>query len=167
MELETYERGPELFMDKNGNHVDLVVEGGLFQLGWIKVGGVIGKSPRLTVKLPKNYSQNLKLDGSSGILKLRNLTLNDVHFSTTSGHVDGSGLTVRRIGGNSTSGNIRLKLNDQSPDLTLETTTASGGRDIDFAIKGSERGNRFSGRIGKGTNQVRLKTSSGNIAIAP
>lgn len=187
VELDTYERGPELSMNKNGDHVDIVTEGGVFQLGFIKVGGFSGKAPKMTVRVPKNYRQNLKLDGSAGNVKLRNLNLDEVHFSTKSSHVEGSGIIARRIEGNSASGNIsisfekfatelnlssasgniRLSLNDKNPDLTLETTTASGSKNIDFPIKGSKNGDGFSGMIGEGTHKVRLKTSSGSISLAP
>lgn len=187
VELDTYERGPELSVNKNGDHVDIVAEGGVFQLGFIKIGGFSRKSPMMTIKVPENYRKNLNFEGTAGNVKLRNLNLNEVRFSTKSSHVDGAGITARRINGNSASGNIsisfekfatemnlssasgniRLELNDKHPDVTLETTTASGSREIDFPIKGSKNSEGFSGTIGKGTHKVRLKTSSGSISLTP
>ncbi|OYD09606.1 DUF4097 family beta strand repeat-containing protein [Paludifilum halophilum] len=181
--FDTFERGPKLSMNRRGDHVDIATERGGLQIGFIKLGGYSSDPPKMTVKIPNNHKQDLKLEGSSGNVQLRNLNLNQIDFSASASDVNGGGITANRINGSSTSGsisiafekfatdanlssssgNIDLSLNDESPDLTLETATTSGNRKIDFPMSGSEE----SGTIGEGTHHVQLETTSGNISVTP
>lgn len=181
--FDTFERGPKLSMNRRGDHVDISTERGGLQIGFIKLGGYSSAPPKITVKVPANYRQDLSLEGSSGNIDLRNLDLNQVQFSASASDVNGVGITASRINGSSTSGNIsigfkkfatemnlssssgniNLNLNEKSPNLTLEVATKSGSKNIDFPIRGNEE----SGTIGQGTHTVLLKTTSGDIAVTP
>ncbi|PTM58823.1 DUF4097 family beta strand repeat-containing protein [Desmospora activa] len=181
--LDTFERGPRLSMNQRGDHVDISTEWEGLRIGIMKIGGYLTDPPKVTVKVPKDYNQDLNLEGSSGNIELRNLNLNQLQFSASASNVNGEGITAKRINGSttsggisiafgkfsthmnlsSTSGNIDLNLNDESPDLTLRIATKSGSKSIDFPVSGNEE----SGTIGDGTHQVQLDTTSGGISVAP
>jgi hypothetical protein len=64
------------------------------------------------------------------------------------------------------SGNVALRMDDE-PDVDVSVTTMAGRVDSDFPIK-SDRGpigRRFSGRVGSGGADLRIKTLSGRVAL--
>lgn len=181
--LATTENGPKLALSKSDSSVDIGTEGGEFRLGIITLSQSLG--PKLSVNVPKSFQHNVQFSGSSGSIKLRDLSLDRIQFDTTSGRFDAHGLTAQHISGSttsggvsidfatfatdinlsSTSGNIRLKLNEKQPNLSVRATTTSGSKQVDFTMSRSSDKHTLSGTSGNGEHDVQLKATSGNITV--
>ncbi len=125
----------------------------------------------IEVYLPKNYSQNLtvtstsgkidfsnmnlnlsllRLNNTSGVIKVDNTTASEIHFSSTSGTLDLGHMQANNIRLETTSGSITCtKLNGN-----VTCTTTSGNIDVKSALgSGNYRANN-SGKLNVGYSEV-------------
>lgn len=186
--LDTNDRGPELAVTKNGDQLEVAAKGPMFRFGLIHIGRLFGNhQPTLTVKVPEGYERNLKIDGTSGDVALMGLVLEHLEVKSSSGNVDAKDMIAHEVEGMTSSGNmaitfaefrtnmhvtsssgdIRIRLNEENPDVSLEAETASGSTYVDFPMQGSSGGKHTSGTIGNGDYEINLRTSSGNISLSP
>ena len=141
-------------------------------------------------KLSLNGVQTMKegaLSTSNGAITGQNVNIQNLTFNTFSGSVNIDGLTSGSITGETSSGNVDLKLNDGGSAqintfsgrvaLTLPPNTGysytldtfSGGIEVNDGGAGNivtERSkDSMRGTVGSGGNDINIETSSGGISI--
>ena len=217
MTYETFENGPEIKL-REGKTLRVVESNDWpFFISF-------DQSPRLTLYLPIDFNETIKIDTSSGDVDASELLLSqlDIHLSSgditiddtqvndlaldlSSGDVDLTHvvtefLTIKtssgdvtlnhiegEVSGRSSSGDVSVTLADlsndfaydlssgdfdmsilKSPqDMDLNASCSSGDVEVDFDLDDYDRDedNKIIGRIGPGTYDLDIHTSSGDIEI--
>ncbi|WP_167434076.1 DUF4097 family beta strand repeat-containing protein [Paenibacillus silvae] len=122
--------------------------------------------PAITVKIPPDYKGTLRLNSSSGAVKI-NQFHSGLSVEGTSGSIE---LTVDHIVSDirlaSTSGNITLRMAETTPDVSWTLESRSGRHSHALRWQQSSKNKHISqGVTGRGTHKVHITTRSGNIAI--
>src|SRR5215475_6600922 len=141
--------------------------------GDVEVTGVSGDL------LAKSTSGAVTVRGVTGAVNARS-TSGNVHVGEITGTVSGKSTSgnveveIRQLSGAgdmefaSTSGNVRVKM-PGNLDADVRMSTTSGGLKTDFplTIEEPERGSgrRASGRVGGGSRNLRLSSTSGNVSL--
>jgi DUF4097 and DUF4098 domain-containing protein YvlB len=141
--------------------------------GDVEVTGVSGDL------LAKSTSGNVTVRGVTGAVNARS-TSGNVHVGEINGTVSGKSTSgnveveIMQLGGAgdmefaSTSGNVRVKL-PANLDADVRMSTTSGGLKTDFplTIEEPERGHgrRAAGRVGGGSRNLRLSSTSGSVSL--
>ena len=145
-------------------------------------------SIRFEVKVPRgdykfdaisSVSGDVEVTGVSGELRARS-TSGNVHVGEINGTVSGRSTSgnveveIAQLSGAgdmefvSTSGNVRVKL-PSNLDADVRMSTTSGGLKTDFplTIEEPERGpgRRAAGRVGGGSRNLRLSSTSGSVSL--
>lgn len=105
------------------------------------------------------------METSSGAIRVSRAGGN-FELQSTSGKVSLSidSFDSNRVKMDSTSGSITLEL-PANAGFSLEARSTSGGIQSEFAVSGDSGRNLLTGKVGEGTGQVSLHTTSGNINI--
>ena len=127
----------------------------------------------------RSTSGNVTVSGVSGAVNA-NSTSGDVHVGEVNGTVNARSTSgdvvveIVQLNGagdmafTSTSGNVRVKL-PANLDAEVRMSTTSGGLKTDFplTIEEPERGpgRRATGRIGGGSRNLKLTSTSGNVSL--
>lgn len=127
----------------------------------------IGRMPELSVRIPAEYAGKVVIDGSSGQVTGTGLQNQSLQVKGRSGNIS---LTFTRLNHDvevsATSGNVKIQLEEETPDATWMLQSGSGHRSIAVPLEDRKESNRKTeGRSGDGQHEVKLKTSSGNISI--
>jgi DUF4097 and DUF4098 domain-containing protein YvlB len=127
-------------------------------------------SIRFEVKVPRGNYKFDAISSTSGDVEVTGVS-GDLRAKSTSGNVE---VEIAQLNGAgdmdfaSTSGNVRVKL-PANLDADVRMSTASGGLKTDFplTIEEPERGpgRRASGRIGGGSRNLRLSSTSGSVSL--
>jgi DUF4097 and DUF4098 domain-containing protein YvlB len=141
--------------------------------GDVEVSGVIGDLRA------KSISGNVTVRGVAGAVNASS-TSGNVHVGDINGTVSGKSTSgnveveILQLSGAgdmdfaSTSGNVRVKL-PSSLDADVRMSTTSGGLKTDFPLTVDEPdsgpGRRAAGRIGGGSRNLRLSSTSGNVSL--
>lgn len=151
---------PELTLEKSGSKLNISVKMQKVYIGFTSM------DINLDIYIPKNYSQDLGFDLSSGDVIMNNsLTLNNLDFSLSSGDVTIADLTCNKLFYHSSSGSLEaVKLNTKETEFEL----SSGHINIsDFT--GSLTGESSSGDINiaykEFNDNVDVHVSSGEIKL--
>ncbi|WP_433749650.1 DUF4097 family beta strand repeat-containing protein [Paenibacillus amylolyticus] len=126
----------------------------------------LANQPVITVKVPLHYEGDLRINSSSGTVKINHIQ-SDLSVDGTSGSIE---LTTERILSNihlaSTSGNITLSVVEENPDVNWTLESRSGRRSHSLDLQHIRDNKHTSkGTTGQGTYQVHILTKSGNISI--
>lgn len=159
LKLKSYRNGPELFIDK-GNTLKIEVKKPKFRLFSFNRGKV-----KLTVVLPNDYNDNLKIVSSSGDVRASGLELQNLDIKLSSGDLNTENITGESVKLSASSGDMELK-NVAVEDM--DVVLSSGSLEIDGFI-GRLNGRLSSGsvdmKIDKLIDDIKFKLSSGNIKI--
>jgi hypothetical protein len=123
-------------------------------------------SIRFEVKVPRANYKFDSISSVSGDVEVTGVS-GDLQARSTSGNV-----TVRGVAGavnaRSTSGNVRVKL-PANLDADVRMSTKSGGLKTDFPLTIEEPdqgpGRRAAGRVGGGSRNLRLSSTSGSVSL--
>ncbi|MFD2114598.1 DUF4097 family beta strand repeat-containing protein [Paenibacillus yanchengensis] len=123
--------------------------------------------PKLLIRIPTSYKEQLVIKGSSGHTKVNNVQLQQLEVLTRSGHVsleydniDSNILVIAR------SGNIRLFLKEKEPNVQWLLESNSGKRSIQIPLENPNQTNKKTeGQTGNGAFRVHFQTTSGNINV--
>lgn len=127
----------------------------------------IGRMPELSVRIPADYAGKVVIDGYSGHVAGTGLQSHSLEVKGKSGNIS---LAFTRLNNDvevsATSRNVKIQLNEQTPDATWMLRSGSGHRSIAVPLEDRKESKRKTeGRSGDGQHVVKLKTSSGNISI--
>lgn len=128
----------------------------------------IGRKPKLLVRIPSGYQGKIFVNSSSGRVTATQFENNHIEVNTKSGNVSLDFAQFHSdVHVSTTSGNIQLKLNTNEPDLNLRAKTGSGKYIVSIPIQNDSKQSRgqISGKSGKGTYEVDISTTSGDITV--
>jgi Putative adhesin len=127
-------------------------------------------SIRFEVKVPRANYKFDQISSTSGDVEVTGVS-GDLLAKSTSGNVEVEILQLSGVGDmefSSTSGNVRVKL-PSNLDADVRMSTTSGGLKTDFplTIEEPERGpgRRAAGRVGGGSRNLRLTSTSGSVSL--
>lgn len=128
----------------------------------------IGRKPTLQVHIPSEYTGEIIVNSSSGNITATQLNGENIRLDTKSGNVS---IEFAEFQSNvfitTTSGNVKLNLNTEEPDLRFHSKTASGRQTVTLPMKidQNQSKNEISGRLGTGAYEIEIKTTSGDISV--
>lgn len=128
----------------------------------------IGRKPTLQVHIPSEYTGEIIVNSSSGNITATQLNSENIRLDTKSGNVS---IEFAEFQSNvfitTTSGNVKLNLNTEEPDLRFHSKTGSGRQTVTLPIKTDQNQskNEISGRLGTGAYEIEIKTTSGDISV--
>lgn len=128
----------------------------------------IGQKPKLLVRIPSSYEGDLRVDSSSGNVTFTRFKNKDVTVDTKSGNVKFDFAQFRsNVHVSTVSGDVQLKFNTKEPDVQIRTKTVSGKYSISVPIQEDYKQNNglITGKSGKGTYELDIVTTSGNITL--
>lgn len=157
--LETYTRGPELYIQKGRSVVIEAKKKGLSKLFWSF------KPTVLNVYIPNDYRESLLARNISGSLNMDDFKLKEVDIKVTSGSIEMNRIEALSGSIKNTSG--KIVLSDISID-EFEVKNTSGRIEID-EFSGSITGKNTSGSISVMINRVKgdidLRSTSGRVKL--
>lgn len=114
-----------------------------------------------------NTPADITIDSTSGSTDISEAT-GSIYLRSTSGRVSVSvdGTQPKPINIDSTSGGVKLYL-DNGANFMLYAKAVSGriSSDFEIAVKGTSSSKSIDGKSGDGGNEIKIKTTSGNIDI--
>ncbi|WP_152392917.1 DUF4097 family beta strand repeat-containing protein [Paenibacillus guangzhouensis] len=127
----------------------------------------IGKMPQLSIRIPTHYEGKVTIDGSSGNVKIRNLSTRKLDITGTSGNISLDYLKINSdINVSVKSGNILLNLADKFSNINWFLQSGSGRRSVAIPLDNRQESNRkLQGQTGDGSFNMQLQTTSGDITI--
>lgn len=129
----------------------------------------IGRKPGLIVRIPSVYNGNIITNGSTGKMNASSFKGDHIEINTKSGNVtvDFSEFHCNTYI-TTVSGNVELNLNTNEPDLRFRSTTVSGRQTVVLPLTSNNHQKshkEMEGVSGKGTYEIEVKTTSGNISV--
>ncbi len=157
--LLLHDNGPSFALKKGNGKINIRTKSNITRL-------FSTQKPSLTISIPKNYTGEVVLKGSSGNVTGEDVQIEKLNISGSSGNVD---LTFNEFMTHTSislsSGNVAITVREQ-PDVSIDFKSKSGNQSIDFVL--DEQGQtkqRTTGTIGKGTYPLQIKTTSGNVRL--
>lgn len=160
--LLLFDNGPGLVIDKGRNNIKISIKSDLARLF------KIGRMPQLKVRVPFDFRGKMIIDGSSGSVTATDLKTESIVVTGTSGNVSldfADFYSDVRV--STTSGNVKLFLNAEEPDVTLNLNSKSGRQSIGILLEEDAqlKKGKTGGKAGSGIHHIDIKTSSGNISV--
>lgn len=134
----------------------------------INIGPKLNLSGGFKVIIPNYFKGDVVINGSSGSVSSDQLSTYNLDIKTNSGDIS---IAFAEFHSNvqvvTTSGEVELVLNEEQPDVELKSRTKSGSNTIIIPISLSEfeEGKKIEGISGEGSNQIDIKTKSGDIIV--
>lgn len=150
-------------MDKNDEQITLGIKKNLFH-----IGPKLNMNDKFEVIIPDNFAGKLVINGSSGDVSSDQLSTNNLDIETKSGNISISFKDFHSdVHAVTTSGNIDLLLNEESPDVQLKSETVSGDEMINIPISSDESHDEkeIAGTASTGSYEIDVETISGNITV--
>ncbi|MDR0268004.1 DUF4097 family beta strand repeat-containing protein [Paenibacillus sp.] len=159
--LEALSNGPEIVIDKEKDNIKIRLKSDIRNIVNIR------EMPQLSVRIPNNYESKVTVDGSSGNVKIINLSTQKLDIKGSSGNVSLDYLQINSdINISVKSGSVLLNLEDKDSNINWLLQSGSGRRSVSIPLNNSQRSNRKTqGQTGDGSFNVRLQTTSGNITV--
>ncbi|MDT8979187.1 DUF4097 family beta strand repeat-containing protein [Paenibacillus sp. chi10] len=159
--LEAISNGSEIVIDKEKDNIKIRLKSDIRNIV------NIGKMPQLSVRIPNNYERKVTLDGSSGNVKIINLSTQKLDIQGSSGNVSLDYVKINSdINISVKSGSILLNLEDKDSNINWLLQSGSGRRAMGIPLNNSQQNNRKTqGQTGNGSFNVSLQTTSGNITV--
>ncbi|MGM1049730.1 MAG: DUF4097 family beta strand repeat-containing protein [Bacillota bacterium] len=155
------DNGPGIVMDKSKKKIKIRLKSDVTRI--LK----IGKMPQIKVRIPSDYKGEVLIDGSSGNVAGSELQTHKLVVKGKSGNISLDFAKFHSdISVSVSSGNVKLSLNDDTPDASWLLQSGSGSRSISIPLEDHQQSNRKTeGQSGSGLYKVNLKTGSGNISV--
>ncbi|GIN87547.1 hypothetical protein J6TS2_39330 [Heyndrickxia sporothermodurans] len=157
--LLLYDNGPGLKLDKEKGKISIGVKNDMARL--------FKKKPELLVRIPIKFNGEIIVNGTSGNVVGEDLQTQNLQVNARSGNVVLGFLQFHsNVYVKTTSGNVDVSLNDSEPDVALHLKSNSGRRSVEINLDDHQQNKKETkGKLGNGEYEVKLKTSSGNIAL--
>lgn len=157
--LLLYDNGPSFSLKKGNGKINIRTKSNITRLFSIQ-------KPSLTIRIPKNYTGEVVLKGSSGNVTGEDVQMEKLNISGSSGNVDlmfDEFMTQTTV--SLSSGNVAITVREQ-PDASINFKSKSGNQSIDFVLDEQKQTKQSTtGTIGKGTYPLQIETTSGNVRL--